>query len=73
MTFDVALGMNPRKEMDKLLEYSRTGKVMPLQIGGKALGTGKWKITGLVQEWTSVDGKGRLLRAKLQVTLEEYV
>lgn len=73
MTFDAALGMNPRKEMEKLLEYSRSGKVMPLSIGGKALGAGKWKITGLVQEWSSVDSKGILLRSKLQVTLEEYV
>lgn len=70
---DVNLGMNPRTEMEKLLSYSRDGKVLPLVIGGKPLGQGKWTITGLTQNWTNVDNKGNVLQASLDVSLEEYV
>lgn len=73
MTFSVSLGMNPRAEMDKLLAYSREGKVMPLIIGGKPLGVSKWKITGLTQTWEVVDKDGNLLKAGLNISLEEYV
>ncbi|MFK4167703.1 phage tail protein [Paenibacillus lautus] len=73
ITFDVNLGMNPRKEMEKLLDYQRDGKVMLLQIGGKALGQGKWKIMDLGQAWERVDREGNLLKATMSVTLEEYV
>jgi len=70
---DVNLGMNPRVEMEKLLAYSRDGKVLPLVIGGKPLGVGKWSITGLTQNWTNIDNKGNLLQASLDISLEEYV
>ncbi|SMF88140.1 hypothetical protein SAMN05661091_4135 [Paenibacillus uliginis N3/975] len=73
MSFDVSLGMNPRKEMEKLLKYERDGKVLLLQIGGKALGQGKWKIMSLGQSWERIDRDGNLLKSSLSVTLEEYV
>jgi len=73
MQFDARLGMNPRKEMEKLMDYQRDGKVLLLQIGGKPLGQGKWKITSLTQSWEDIDREGNLLKAGLSVTLEEYV
>lgn len=73
MSFDVNLGMNPRVEMEKLLKYETEGKVLPLQIGGKGLGKGKWKILSLGQAWERIDRDGNLLKASLSVTLEEYV
>ncbi|MEK3784686.1 phage tail protein [Paenibacillus sp. FSL R5-0810] len=73
MQFDARLGMNPRKEAEKLLDYQREGKVLLLQIGGKPLGQGKWKITNLTQSWEDIDREGNLLKAGLSVTLEEYV
>lgn len=73
MQFDARLGMNPRKEAEKLLDYQREGKVLLLQIGGKPLGQGKWKIMNLTQSWEDIDREGNLLKAGLSVTLEEYV
>lgn len=73
MQFDARLGMNPRKEAEKLLDYQREGKVLLLQIGGKPLGQGKWKIMNLSQSWEDIDREGNLLKAGLSVTLEEYV
>lgn len=73
MRFDIRHGMNPRKEMNTLLEMERSGKVETLIIGGVPLGVFKWKITNLSQKWTQLDGKGNLLVGGLDVTLEEYV
>ncbi|MNW36145.1 Phage P2 GpU [compost metagenome] len=73
IVLDANLGMNPRPEMEKLLVYSRDGKVLSVVIGGKPLGQGKWSISGLTQNWTNVDNKGNVLQASLDVSLEEYV
>ncbi|QCT03807.1 hypothetical protein E6C60_3096 [Paenibacillus algicola] len=73
MTLDARLGMNPRKEMEKLLVYQRDGKVLLLQVGGKPLGQGKWKILSLSQSWADIDREGNLIKADLSITLEEYV
>ncbi|KAA8750089.1 phage tail protein [Paenibacillus sp. UASWS1643] len=72
IVLDVSLGMNPRKEMDKLVGYSRDGKALTLEIGGKKLGVNKWVIKGLSQTWTHVDPKGDVLRGEISIDLEEY-
>lgn len=73
MRLDVRYGINPRKELDALVELERAGKAMPLIIGGKALGVGLWKITSLEQNWSSVDNRGNVLAATVNIALEEYV
>lgn len=73
MQFDVNHGMNPREEMEKLLVMSRDGQVADLTIGGKGLGVSPWKITNLVQRWQVVDNEGHVLKAGLDVSLEEHV
>ena len=73
MLFDVSLGVNPRTEMDKLLVMSRLGKIETLIVGGKPLGSYKWKILGLGQNWNIVDNHGNLIKGAINVTLEEYV
>ncbi len=73
MVFDAAHGTNPRKEMEHILDMSRNGQVNDLTVGGKDLGAGKWKITNLRQSWKVVDNQGNLLRAALDVELEEYL
>lgn len=73
MWFDAQFKLNPRKELDKLIELSRKGKALPLTIGGKGLGTGLWVITGVNQSWTQIDNAGNVLKAEAAVSLEEYV
>ncbi len=73
MRFDVMYGMNPRKEMDALLELARSGKAVPLVIGGKGLGVNKWVVKSVDQEWVRVDNRGNVLVGIANVTLEEYV
>ncbi|MNC05267.1 phage tail protein [Paenibacillus sp. FSL R5-0636] len=73
MWFDARYGLNPRKELDKLTEIDRAGKALPLIVGKKGVGTGLWVITGLSQAWTKVDNVGNIIRATVNVSLEEYV
>ncbi|MDM5278795.1 phage tail protein [Paenibacillus silvae] len=70
---DARLGLNPRKEVDKLVAYSREGKVMKFSVGGKGMGVDKVKITSLVQNWQKMDNRGNLTSATYNLTLEEYV
>ncbi|WP_223879866.1 phage tail protein [Paenibacillus spiritus] len=71
--FSVSLGMNPRKELDRISKLEQTGKALPLVIGGKGIGTGLWVITNVSQNWERIDNKGRLLDATATLSLEEYV
>lgn len=73
MRFDVQYGMNPKQEMDRLLDMSRSGKVEALIIGGIPLGMDKWTVRNVVQKWKTIDGQGRLLSSEASVTLKEYV
>ncbi|GKS13304.1 phage tail protein [Paenibacillus chitinolyticus] len=73
MRFDLRYGINPRKELDKLVETERSGKAMSLTIGGKGLGVAFWVITSLEQSWDKVDNRGNILLASASVSLEEYV
>lgn len=59
--------------MDKLVTYSREGKVMKFTIGGKGMGVDRVKITSLVQNWEKLDNRGNLISATYNLTLEEYV
>ncbi|WP_217562799.1 phage tail protein [Paenibacillus sp. GbtcB18] len=73
MRFDVRYGVNPRKELDKLVATERSGKAMSLTIGGKGLGVGLWIITSLEQSWGTIDNQGNVLTATANISLEEYV
>jgi phage protein U len=70
---DASFGINPRKEMDALVELTRSGKAVPLIIGGKGLGINLWIIKSLSQKWTTVDNRGNVLIGSVDIELEEYV
>lgn len=72
MYFSVFLGVDPMKEITKLLNAERKGKVMRLVIGTKAYGKNKWVITGTGKALERFDNKGRLLVAKVNVSLKAY-
>lgn len=73
MRFDASLGVNPRKEMDKLLEMVRDGKAYPLIIGGKGLGLSKWSLQDISQDWKYLENRGHLIVGEVTVNLEEYI
>lgn len=73
MWFDARYGLDPRKELDALVAMERDGVAASLTIGGKGLGVDLWVITSLEQSWEQVDGRGNILFATANLTLEEYM
>ena len=72
MLFTIFLGVNPIKEIAKLLQAMRRGEVQRLVIGPKAYGTSKWVITKVSSSLDKYDSKGNLLSSKVSVTMKSY-
>ncbi|MEC2128128.1 phage tail protein [Brevibacillus centrosporus] len=73
MAFDALYGLNPRKELNQLVELERSGKALPLAIGGVGIGVYMWSITALEQKWDVIDNQGYVWKATANITLKEYV
>lgn len=71
MNFNVFYGIDPVKEINALEKARLQGKVMRLVIGNKIYGR-KWVITKTSKELERFDNKGRLLSAKINVSLLAY-
>jgi len=72
--FDSDLGLNPRKEIDRLERMEAEGKAYRLVIGGKPIGgINKWVITSLNCAYTRIDNRGTVLAGRADLTLREYV
>ena len=71
--YSVFLGVDPMKEIVKILNAQRAGKAMRFVIGTKAYGHYKWVITKTSKGLERYDAKGNLLVATVSITLTEYV
>lgn len=72
MFFSAFLGVNPLREIEKLLAAMRKGEVHRLVIGPNAYGTDKWVITKLSNSLDRYDNRGNLLVAKVNVSMKSY-
>ena len=72
MHFSVFLGVNPFTELEKLLAAERNGRVMRLILGNRVYGKHPWVITDASKDLERFDNKGRLLIAKVGVSLLAY-
>ncbi len=72
VVFSAYLGVNPIKEIAKLLTAMRNGEAHRLVIGTKAYGTNKWVITKLSNSLDEYDNKGNLTHSKVTVTMKSY-
>lgn len=73
MDLDATLGVRPRATLDMIASYTERGSVFPMVVGGKRIGSYRWRITGSSETWEVVMDRGELVRAKVNVTMEEYV
>ena len=73
MEFDAWYGVNPRKMLNKLASLAERGTVNTLVIGGKRVGSYRWRITDISEEWETIYNGGELARAKVNVTMQEYL
>lgn len=77
ITFQIVLkaefGVNPRKEMDKLIYIQRDGITISVIVGYGGFGYYRWTIQDLGMVWERVDNMGNLTSASCNLTLQEYV
>lgn len=73
MELNALYGVKPRAMLDRLEALTERGSVYPMVVGGRRVGRHLWRMTGLSEAWETVLNKGELVRAKVNVTMEEYV
>ncbi len=73
LVLDATLGVRPRATLDKLADLTERGEVNPLVIGGRRVGRNRWKINSTSEAWNTILNGGELLRASVNVTMQEYL
>lgn len=73
MEFNAFYGLDVEYETDRIVKMVREGKAYPLTIGNKGLGMNKWTLRSAEIAYTTIDARGRMLIAGVNVTLKEYV
>lgn len=73
MTLDATLGVRPRATLDHMAELAERGIVNTMVVGGRRVGRYRWKITDISETWDTVLNGGELLRATVNVTMQEYL
>lgn len=77
LTFDIELkaynGVNPLKEMNKLIVMQRNGELVALVIGDMMMGMYRWTIQDLSNSINNIDNKGKFWSITVNVSLQEYV
>lgn len=71
IVLDANFGVNPRREIEKLIEYVESGAINPLVIGGRKIGN-RWRATSLSSTWAHIMNDGKLIKASVSITIEEY-
>lgn len=66
-------GVRPRTTLERLEAAIESGAVYPFVVGGKRVGSGKWRITSMTETWDDVWNKGELVKATAEITMEEYL
>jgi phage protein U len=72
MNFNIWLGVDPLKQVIKVVNMERRGEVNRLIIGTKIYGRNKWVITGVSNTLKEFDNKGKILVASVDVSLLAY-
>lgn len=65
------LGVKPKSQESKLINYMNQGMIAPLVIGGRCI-CRRSMITGLSASYNIVLKKGEILSMNLDVTMTEY-
>lgn len=73
MELNAMLGVRPRAMLELLERCVEKGTVNTFVVGGKRVGSHRWRITGTSEEWDVLLNKGELVRASVSVTMEEYL
>lgn len=70
--FMAQYGVNPWKKLLLLRKYNLEGKVFPLGIGGRRVGSFKWLITNVSNDLKTFYKNGKVTEVMASVTFKEY-
>jgi len=68
---DANYGVNPRNLIEQLNTYVEEGCVFYLVIGEKRIGS-RWRATNVSSSWKHVMKDGKLQKASVSLSIEEY-
>lgn len=66
------LGISPRVVLETVENMVETGEAEYLIIGNKPVGKNPFRIIGSSESWDKMFGRGKLVKASVSITLEEY-
>lgn len=69
---DAALGVNPRKMLNRLTEMSENGEIHYLIIGFAPVSQNKFRVTEISDSWDSVIKHGLLMQCKVRVHMIDF-
>lgn len=70
---DATMGVNPREMIERIEKAVEKGKPLTFVIGGKKIGKNQWVIVNASEAWDTVIQDGILVKAKVNLTLSEYL
>ena len=77
LTFTITLnaehGVKPRKTVENIEKLIRTGKPQTVVIGSKKVGSNKYAITEISENWDTILNRGEVVKITCDITLEEYL
>lgn len=73
IVLSASLGVNPRKVIERIAKAVEKGEHFPFVLGGKKISKNDFKITEMSESWDHIFSKGKLVHAKLDISLKEYV
>ena len=77
LTFSITLnaehGVRPRKTVENIEKLIRTGKPQTVVIGSKKVGSNKYAITEISENWETILNRGEVVKITCDITLEEYL
>lgn len=73
ITLDISLGVSPSIQMELIEDMVENGYTDYLVIGNKTIGENRFVITSVSEAWDAVYAGGKIAKATLNITMEEYV
>lgn len=73
ITLNAVYGVRPRETLEKLENIVEKGYIDYLIIGGRPVGSNRFYISSISEDWITIYSGGELANATGTVTLEEYV
>ena len=66
-------GVEPSEEITELYTLMNDHELLVFTLGGEVMGEGLWVIESLDEDYKTIDAKGRVTEASVNLKLKEYL